>query len=336
MKKAIKYLLLLAVIGVGIYYFTKDTSSTISEGLRDFAIENAEERVSKIFFADVDGNKILLERRDDGFWDLNKQYLARPTPVKLLLDVFKNIEVQSPIQRSTIPLVNKLMAVNHVKVEIYTEDEDKPEKVWYVGHPSGTGYGTHMLLEIPGEGRSSVPYLTHILGFKGHLKARFFTNLFEWRYTKVFEYPNLEFESVKMDYPKEPKQSFSVELDENGDLKLLDNNGQPEPTFDTAAVREFIIGFKKIHFDSVTDTVSQSFRDSVFNSTPLARITVKEKEGVNHIDLFPIKAFGKFKDTYPDKPWDPNRMYGNYKGEFVYCQYHVFDRIMYRKDTFLP
>lgn len=337
MKKAIQFILLFGVIGIGIYFMTKDTSSTLSEGLTDFAVEQPYQRVQKIFFADNNGNTILLEKRKDGMWDLNHKYLARPESVDLLLDVFKNIEVQGPIPTRGLAVTTKLMAVNHVKVEVYTEDENSPEKIWYIGQASAKGYGTEMLLETPEDGRSALPYYTHILSFKGHLKARFFTNENDWRYTSVFEYKNLEFDRVEVEYPMEDHNSFSVNLESNGDLRLFDGRQSELQNFDTSKVRDFILGFKFMHYEIVSDTVSPSFRDSVFNSTPLARFSVIEKGGkdTNSITLYPIRAYGKFAAENPDKQWDPNRIYGNYKGEFVFCQYYAFDRILYRKSEFI-
>ncbi|MFT5337202.1 MAG: hypothetical protein ACI9YL_001204 [Luteibaculaceae bacterium] len=337
MKKVIQYILLFFVIGIGIYFMTKDTSSTLSVGLTEFAVDQPYQRVQKIFFADNNGNTILLEKRGDGKWDLNQKYLARPESVDLLLDVFKNIEVQGPIPTKGLALTTKLMAVSHVKVEIYTDDPLEPEKIWYIGQASGKGYGTEMLLETPEDGRSSLPYYTHILSFKGHLKARFFTNENDWRYTSVFEYSNLEFDRVEVEYPMENHNSFSVDLKSDGDLALFDERRVELSNFDTSKVRDFILGFKFMHYEIVSDSVSAGFRDSVFSSTPLAQFSVIEKGGTdtNSITLYPIKAYGKYAAENPEKPWDPNRIYGDYKGEFVFCQYYAFDRILYRKSEFI-
>ncbi len=53
------------------------------------------------------------------------------------------------------------MGASAKKVEIY-EGGDVPSKIWIVGHGTKDHFGTYMLLEKPGEGRSnSALHLRH-------------------------------------------------------------------------------------------------------------------------------------------------------------------------------
>src|SRR5690606_24592259 len=150
----------------------RSTGSTLSGPLSDFAIADTA-RVDRIFISDQKGVSIDLRRTPEG-WRLNDRYFAKQHNVDLLLRAFKRIEVRSPVPKSTEPAVLRAMSAGSRRVEIYQGD-DEPEKVWIVGHGTKDHFGTYMLLEIPGEGRSNVPFITGMTGFTGILGPRFHT-----------------------------------------------------------------------------------------------------------------------------------------------------------------
>ena len=147
-----------------------------------------------------------LRRDGQGGWTVNG-LPANPHPVELLLKTFLRVEVRSPVAKSAEANVLRIMAATARKVEIYTGG-DEPEKIWYVGHATPDHFGTYMLLEIPGKGRSSVPFVMGMSGFSGFLTTRFHAKIDEWRSSVVFKYPDLRrIASVTVEHPAAPSSS---------------------------------------------------------------------------------------------------------------------------------
>ena len=153
-----------------------------------FAIDDTA-RVTRIRIADAQGQVALLERGQHplGLWTLNGRHLARKDATDLLLKTFKRVSVRQPVQQSAKEGVLRMMASSGKRVDIHLDGADTPAKTWFIGTPTQSHTGTHMLLELPGEGRSDTPYITHMEGFTGFLSTRFFTSEEEWRYTGIYE-----------------------------------------------------------------------------------------------------------------------------------------------------
>ena len=105
---------------------------------------------------------------------------ARKDATDLLLKTFKRISVRQPVQTKAKEGVLKMMAASGKRVDIHLDGAvNGPAKTWFIGTPTQSHTGTHMLLELPGEGRSSEPYITHMEGLYGlpfhtlfHLRER--------------------------------------------------------------------------------------------------------------------------------------------------------------------
>jgi hypothetical protein len=71
MRKTLLYLLLLAVLAFGVYYFIfSNKGSDFSKSEAGFTIKDTSE-IGKIFLSNPAGDNILLERTDSG-WMVNK------------------------------------------------------------------------------------------------------------------------------------------------------------------------------------------------------------------------------------------------------------------------
>jgi hypothetical protein len=257
MKKNIILLLVLAGLGMvaGVVYFQSHTSTIADEPLTDFAIEDTS-KVNKVVITDHLGKVATLERvPGERLWKLNGKLEAREDAVNLMLKTFNRIRIRGNVSDSSRDNMLKLLASSSKRVEIFTGG-DEPAKIWYVGIPTPDHTGTLMLLEIPGIGRSEEPYIVHMEGFTGFLSTRFFTNEMEWRYTGIFEYPHLEVSKVRMINHMIPADSWEVRFSGGNNLELWSCNaaGAHEKKalrFDTTAVKEQLLLFKKVHVESL-------------------------------------------------------------------------------------
>lgn len=346
MKKNLILIGILALLVAGVFWVRSKshTSTLANEALTNFAIEDTAS-VTKMFIADHRGKTITLERQANSkLWKLNGKYEARKDVVDLLLDMIKRISVRGNVPANGRDNMLKLMASSGKKLEIYVNGKSEPEKIYYVGTNTPDHMGTIMLLEIPGVGRGQDPYITHIEGFTGFLNPRLFTSESEWRYTGIFEYTKLDVQSVRVELPYAPNESFEVQYKGGNDIRLFACSPQtglcnaPIPLFDTLAVKNYLLKFKKAHVESYNTYLKPFAEDSIKRTIPECRITVKDNAGkVKSVALFKKKT----NKEVPDEngvmtTWDPEYFWAlNEKNELAMAQKYVFGTFVSPLSSFL-
>ncbi|MEO0404993.1 MAG: hypothetical protein AAF193_08990, partial [Bacteroidota bacterium] len=186
------------------------TSTYEGNPLADFAIEDTS-MVARIVIVDNNQNRVQLDKQEgERYWSLNNEYLARKDAVDLLLKTFKRIAVKQPV-----PLSMRETALARIQEgkKVYVFDKDGNElKTYLVGSATSDHTGTFMLLE-EGNVPSTEPFITHMEGFTGFLSTRFFTDVEEWRYTGIFDYPKLDIEQIEVIHHNNETSSFDIALD---------------------------------------------------------------------------------------------------------------------------
>jgi hypothetical protein len=346
MRKNLILLLILAVLSVAAYFiYQKQSSGSLSDKpLSDFAIADTAS-VSKIIITDHLGQKATLERiPGNKLWRLNNKYYAREDAVNLLLKTFNRIRIRGNVSDSMRDNMMKLLATAGKRVEIFTGG-DEPAKIYYVGVPTPDHTGTVMLLEIPGIGRSQEPYVTHIEGFTGFLSTRFFTNELEWRYTGVFNYPNLEFDQVDVIQHTALQESYRVGFDGNNGIAFYTgydpatgNFSKQETRVDSTSLRKFLLALKKVHFESYNTQLSTAQADSIRKLTPTYTVSVRDLGGkTTRVDLY-LKP--PVKQVYDEQgnlvPYDMDYFWGKTEdGELGMAQTYNFGPLVYPASVYV-
>lgn len=330
--------LFLLTVAAGVVYYLNDGKSTLSSNpLANFAYEDVSQ-IDKLVIIDSDGGKAVLEKADDSdLWDLNGKYKARKSAVDLLLKTFKRIKVKSPVQKSMQETVLRNIAGDGKKCEIY--ENGKLSKIYYIGTPTPDHFGTYMLLETPEEGRSSEPFVMHMTGFAGFLSSRFFTNEEEWRYTGIFRYPELDFAAVEVNHFENPGMSFRITYGGGNDLKLFSVASDMEiPKFDTLAVKDYLLLYKQVHFESFRSFLTEFGEDSVLKSKPAFSVKVTDRDSSEkEVTLYWVEnTIGAFDLENNLMKWHPDYFYGTLDGkDLVRCQRFVFDPLLQPIVSFL-
>lgn len=283
MKKRWIPLLLLVVLAVVAWWLWKgNTGNTLAGPLTDFAIPDTA-KVDRIFIAEKTGGTADLRRTPDG-WTING-LPAKGFQVDLLLKTFKLVELRSPVPKSAEPSVLRVMAGTAKKVEIY-QGGSKPVKIWWIGGSSADHYGTYMVLEIPGKGRSSVPFEMGMAGFTGVMNTRFHTDIDSWRSSSVTSYPQLaEVTKVQVEIPDSVGQNFSVTYAGGDKLALFNGQGK-QVLMDTARVQDLMLAIRSGSFEGFERSLTTSARDSVLGSKPWYILTITSSKGVQRIPFW--------------------------------------------------
>ncbi len=328
--------LILTVISVYLYQ-TFDTGSTSSREQTDFAIKDTAD-VGKIFIADSYGNTITLAR-DNGAWMVNGMFKAREDAASLLLETFRNVYVQRPVAKEAQEQVNRIMAGNAKKVEIYSR-EGKLIKTWYVGYGTMDKKGTYMLLETPEHGRSAAPFIMDMRGFTGMLDTRFFTSISEWRSTRIFSYPTLNFSEIAVEYPTQEGANFKIQYSGGNNIKLFGPDGtNPVSGFDTTMVKDYMLNFKLASFENYNTLLNPQQEDSVKALVPFQIIRVTDAQGTRTLKLWPRPApAGQMEmDAVTPALVDRERVYAcTDNDELAFAQRFVWDHFRAPFHAFKP
>lgn len=330
-KNKIIAVVVLVTLGIyAIYLGTRDTKISSYKPHSEFAIKQTD-KLDKMVIVDIDETVATLTKKD-GEWYINNKFKAKPENIETILTTVKNIEVQSVVAKKSIPSVIQDIASTNKKVDFYSNG--KLLKTYFIGNPTQDHAGTFMLLSTPDKGKSSIPYIMHIPGFNGFLSTRFYSDETNWRFTGVFNYEDLEeISSVKVTYPKNPENSFTVNQ-LAGNLMLNDG----KQSFDEALLRSYLVNYKKIHFNRFIDMTDKQI-DSVASLTPDYSISVKSKTGnINKVDLYKMAA--RIGDIDPitnkQRVYDPNYCIGfvNDSKDIARYQYYVVDPLLKKKSYF--
>lgn len=285
MNRRVLLLLVLIVLGALAWWLNKERGTTTLAGpLSDFMVADTA-KVDRIFIAEHSGKSVDLRRQADGTWTANGIYTAKQTYVDLLLKTFLRIEVRSPVPKSGEDNVLRVMSAASKKVEIYTGGK-KPEKIWIVGHGTKDHFGTYMLLEKPGVGRSNVPFVTNMSGFTGTLSSRFHANMDDWRSSEVFRFADMyDIASLEVERPDAPRTNYRIEHLGNETVRLLDHQGQAIP-FDTVLVRGSLLIFQKLNYEYVDRNPTKLERDSILALPPNHVLRLTRRDGTSEVAKF--------------------------------------------------
>src|ERR1044071_7726271 len=130
MNKTIVYIVLLVILGAGVWYFLFSDKNAFGVNEAGFTIKDTA-AIHRIYLADKTGNAVTLERKKEG-WFVNGQYPILQAPLTNLMKTMANQEAMYPVPKNMHNMVVKNMASKAIKVELYYED-GKPMRVFYVG-----------------------------------------------------------------------------------------------------------------------------------------------------------------------------------------------------------
>lgn len=328
--------IMLIVLLVGVYVLNKkNATSTLNSNDSDFAVEQIE-NITKLFLADKSNQQVTLSKNQEGIWMVNNTFPAREDAISNLLYTIQNMSVKAPLAKAAHNNIVKQIAAKHTKVEVYLNNSNEPNSIFYVSIPNQEHTGTYMLKE-----GSSVPFLMHLEGFRGYLTTRFFTNPKEWRSTNIFNYGFGDIESLTVSYSKEENESFGiVKNQQSGIVKYLLTNqiGDVVANFDTLNVLQYLKLYEKIHFEGFVENKTAQFIDSVRLQTPFATIKTTDVNGVSkQVDCY-LKAApeGGMDFEGNELEYDLDRFYGIInQQDLVVLQYFVFDPLTRKRSSFV-
>lgn len=341
MKKKNRLAIILVILlgSTATWLVIRNKNSTLKTELKDFALEDTAS-VTRIFIKDKANKEVNLEKKGPGDWQLNGKYPARNDLMNSLLEAVRNIQVRNLIGNRALDNTTKNLAAGGTKVEIYQNGE--LAKVYYVGGETADTEGTYMLLHDHKTGKnSSVPFVVHLPGFTGYLTPRYSTDANAWREKVLFRYNQNTIKEVKVAYKRSPQSSFTVKLEGEMNVSVLDYEGKPLPVIDSVQARKYLSYYGRINYEAIAP-LSPELKDSVLKNGPVHIITVTGTDGKKKILSTYAKPPSRSGMTTPEgKPLieDVDRMFATIDGnkdEIVLVQYYVMGKLFQSPDYFLP
>ena len=320
----------------------KSTSSDI------FHIEDIAS-VTKIYMADKLDNKVLLERvPGDTVWMVDGKYPASQGMMDMLLETLNQMRIRQRVNRAAKKNIVDNISISHTKVEVYQTspfinwfggrlklfEKERLVATYYVGHETQDNMASYVFRDGDDE-----PYIVHIPGFRGYLGPRFEPVPELWRSHRIVDLPVTAIQSVKVDIPNQPSESFEVVRHGEAFDFLL--QGTPVP-FDTMRVGQLLSSFVNLNFDQFVGVVPKVELDTTFSRKPGFVLTVTDTAN----NVCSLRTYIKFTD--PDAIvsmqgnqkmadfFDVNRLYAILdNSDTVLIQYFVFDNILQPASFFM-
>ncbi len=326
MKKIVTLIIaVIAIVGLSFYTYKLMNNKGKSDGnlkLIEFAIEDVN-TVDRVVISDAFGHTFEIIKAEDDWTDKDGNCVVKES-VEFVLDAFKNIEFKGYLPDSSHTKYNKLMAVQHTRVDIYQNGEWS--KTWYIGPPTPDHYGQIMLLDSEEGGKSDFPVVMKIKGMHGIIEPRFFADARKWQCTNIFSVPLHEISKVDLKFNDEPERSFRVEK-KGFDMKVY-QQGRLLKDVDTSMIFRYLNNYKKIHFEMPNYKLNEAQVDSVKATTPFCVLTLTKTNGkttklrcFRTMDQQPV-----VQGAIEYESADRNRFWCELpNGQLVKCQYFVFN-----------
>jgi len=180
---------------------------------------------------------------------------------------------------------------------------------------------------------SSVPFVVYLPGLRGFVTPIYSPIEKYWRDYSIFKKTIQQIESVRMEFPTDPANSFEIKNNQNLNFRLISlSSHQPVPVFDTLKVLNFLASFRNISFEVLLNDLDQHRKDSILATTPYCIISVTDTSHTTQS----IKTYrrgaapGEMDDFGNAAPYDRDRLYAlvNDGKDFTMVQYFVFDKIL--------
>lgn len=348
MKKNRIFIIAVIVLAlIAIALVLTNSKTTFKRELSDFAVDDTS-NVTKIYMSDKNNNNLTLTRIKPGKWLVDDKYAASKANIDLLLGTMLRLQVKETIPKPAMENIIKDLATFSVKVEIYQWKyrinmfgivhlfpHEKLSKIYFVGGPIQSNQGSYMIME-----HSTVPFVIFLPGLRGFVTPIYSPIEKYWRDYSIFKKMIQQIESVRIEFPSDPENSYEIMNDENMNIRFISLAGnRPVPVFDTLKVMNFLASFRNINFEAILNDMDPHRKDSILSTTPYCIISLTDTS--HHTNT--IKTFrkgpapGEMNELNKPAPFDLDRLYAlvNDGKDFTLIQYFVFDKILRPKSFFM-
>ena len=280
MNRLLLLILGILVLGLIIWFAKKGGNSDLASAYQ-FAVPEAQ-KIYSIKIHDQSKTVVRLNRGKEG-WLYNDIYVARPDAIENLLDAITRVELKFIPRKAAIPGMLQDLKAHGIHVEIFDRSGSLLKK-YTVGGTTPDERGTYMKMD-----QETDPVVTHIPGWEGALRNRFWMRPVEWRDRILFQEKLENIKSVAVNYPKQRASSFRIER--RADQYVIRPFYEITPRIDRplkmGSIEAYLRGFKSVGAESIVE--DRMLLDSLKSTVPFAVISLENRSGkINRTSLYPI------------------------------------------------
>ena len=316
-----------------------------------FAVKDTA-NVTKVFIADMNGETVLLTRKEDG-WYVQDSIQAMPSKIEALLATIANVTLQQVVAKTAQSNINKMMSVNAVKVEVYQKApkfkifgikffvKERLVKTYYMGPATMDNMANFAILDGFDE-----PCIVHIPGFRGFLTPTYSFKETEWYNCDLFTTKITRIKTLSVRDYDNPEESFTVEKAGPRFFNLFNAHHQQIMDYDTVKLLDMLSEFRDKNYETFMSNIPKSERDSILTYNRFRTIILEDVNGKKTtLDMYrKLTPDAMYLDAIlgreeqVESPYNRDKFYavlnGNTKN-LVQCQYFHFDRQMQPLSYFL-
>ena len=248
-----------------------------------FAIKDTS-TITRIFMADMFGNKVLLSR-DPGGWLVNNRKPASSYQINDLLAMLTSIRIAQPVAGAAQRSIIEVLAINSTKVEIYGMEplfrlfrhpfftKERLLKTYFLGDATQNNLGSYAILE-----GMSAPYIIYKPGFRGYITPVFSPDPLDWYSQCVFSTKLTRIQNGSFIDLENPENSFFIEKAGPRTFTLFDIHKNIILDYDTLLLINMLSEFRERNYEKFLSEMSQPLRDSIIQSYLYKVISITDVE----------------------------------------------------------
>lgn len=327
MRKTLLYIIALAILGFGVWYFLFQDRDLFGADEAGFNVKNTD-AIEQIYMANRKGDNVLLQKTDDG-WTVNNKYKARQGMMNILLETIRYQEASYPVPENAHNNVITSLSTNAIKVELYGKDK-KEIRTFYVGGQVHNNAGTYMMVE-----GAKKPYVVQLPVFQGYVTPRYNVYEDDWRSRNIVALTKEELERFTINYPEgEELNDFTLLKKDDGTFTVDVHEGLSSgKELNQRRVKTFVGFFENINCEGFLNGTLHM--DSIIaNADKKCAMDITGENTKQHIDVYwmPVNKRSKNITTPdPDVPddYDADRYYAvfNQYKDTAIIQRLTFDKL---------
>jgi hypothetical protein len=283
LKKNIISLAILIVLGiVSAVYFFSNHNNTLSNKESAFACSDLSS-VSNISLKN--GDSVVTLNKKNNHWYYNSTFIVKPSLMSLCHKIFTQVEIKSPVSdRNALQIADSL---KHSGTEIWLKVEDKTLRHYFIWADKQNRYIYMMMAD------RQVPFIVTLSSVQENFAALFQVRPEFWRDMTILRYTQDQIASIRVEQPRNPDQSFYLEISSKGKAILTSIKSGKLQGFKKEAVEEYLFCFKSIKATAFVEHRAETMK-LLTKEHPLFTISITDREGkLNVFKIFSKKADGK-------------------------------------------
>jgi len=305
-----------------------------------FAIKDTS-TITKIFMADMYGEKVLLSKTNKG-WVVNNNKSGDEEKIQTLLQTMLSMRVSQPVSKSARGSVIERIAISSTKVDVY---ETKPLfmlfkipffkkerliKTFFMGDATQNSLGSYAFLE-----GFSTPCILYKPGFRGYISPIFSPRVIDWYSPIIFETKLTRIQNFSSIDLIDSENSFFVEKAGPRTFNMYDAKKNPILNYDTTLLINMLSEFRVRYYEQFLPDIEKSKKDSILNFNLFKIISVTDvEEQTTTMKLYHMIEIGDLyidnklvEENYLD--YNKDRCYATFNDnidEIYVIQFFHFDR----------